>query len=275
MASSDEQSPGAAGAPQVSVLPGTSWDPCCCFSPSSSSQISPRNCLRSARGGEATRWQRYLQSGRLSWGCERGWGCCPGGGELLGDPQRVILKNHLDSRALLFQRHDASHRRQRGDSTRAHRLGAQHLHFHMSPSLKTLLTRRIARVMPKLSLVSLVGLNFKGCIPRGGSGPGAEGSGDPPAPIPISVTLPGLLPELGSPDLTAARDCRHDQVELALTQAAQECVTARNLPGTPVLLLAPFVTSTARIISAARLAEPWYMKGFRGAQVRMPSVKPT
>lgn len=87
-------------------------------------------------------------------------------------------------------------------------------------------------------------------------------------------SLPGLLPELGSPDLTAARDCRHDQVELALTQAAQECVTARNLPGTPVLLLAPFVTSTARIISAARLAEPWYMKGFRGAQVRMPSVKP-
>lgn len=116
-------------------------------------------------------------------------GAARGGGELLGDPQRVILKNRLDSRALLFQRHDASHRRQRGDSTRAHRLGAQHLHFHVSPSLKILLTHRIARVMPKLSLVSLVGLNFKGCIPRGGSGPGAEGSGDPPAPIPISVSL--------------------------------------------------------------------------------------
>lgn len=149
----------------------------------------PPKCLRSARGGEATRWQRYLQSGRLSWGCERGWGCCPGGGELLGDPQRVILKNRLDSRALLFQRHEASPLRQRGDSTRAHRLCAQHLHFHVSPPLKTLLTHRIARVMPKLSLVSLLGLNFKGCIPRGGSGPGAEGSGDPPAPVPISVSL--------------------------------------------------------------------------------------
>lgn len=51
-------------------------------------------------------------------------------------------------------------------------------------------------------------------------------------------------------------------------------MTARNLPGTPVLFLAPFVTSAARVISAALLAEPCYMKGFRHAQVRMPSVKP-
>lgn len=161
-------------------------------------------------------------------GMRAGLGVLPGWGELLGDPPRVIA-NRLDSRALLLppaarrlQRHEASHRRQRGDSTRAHILYAQHMHFHVSPSLKTLLTHRIAQVMPKLSLVSLVGLNFKGCLPRGCSGPcgGCRGKLRPSSAHPnFCESLPGLLPELGSSDLTAARDCRHDQVKLALTQA--------------------------------------------------------
>lgn len=176
MASSDEQSPGAAGAPQVSVLPGTNWDPCCCFSPSSSSQISPRNAFARLGEGKPLDGNVTCSLAASPGDASGAGGAARGGGELLGDPQRVILKNRLDSRVLLFQRHDTSLLRQRGDSTRAHRFGAQHLHFHVSPSLKTLLTHRIARVMPKLSLVSLLGLNFKGCIPRGGSGPGAEGS---------------------------------------------------------------------------------------------------